>query len=145
MTYQKVSASGIVLNQKGEILMLKRSEQDDFLPGIFALPGGGTDFQETPETGLCRELKEECGIEVSVEHPLTTFSFMMPHEGVEKHTVEIVFLCRLLQEQEVKLSFEHSGYRWVKFEEVTQIETTEFLMGLLQNLREHPLVKTYVS
>src|SRR5581483_2006394 len=119
MTYQKVSASAVVLSKDGKVLMVRRSLDDEFLPGIFELPGGGTDFMEDPADGLKRELREECGIKVNVLHPLTAFSFKMPHEGVEKHTVEIIYLCEMVDEkQPIKLSFEHCDYKWATFEEI---------------------------
>lgn len=140
MTYQKVSASGVIMNQEGKILLVQRSEQDDFLPGIFGLPGGGTDFLEDPVEGLKREIKEECGISIDVQHPLKAFSFVMPHEGVEKHTVEIIYLCKLTKAQKIKLSFEHSDYKWLSFDEIAEIKTTEFIINLVKDLRSHPLI-----
>lgn len=140
MTHQKVSASGLIMNNQGKILMVKRSETDDFLPGVYELPGGGTDFMEDPVKGLEREIKEECGLKVVVKHPLTAFSFAMPHEGVKKHTVEIIYLCRLLQEQEVTLSHEHSDYKWLTFEEISSLSRNDFMTKLISNLKEHPLV-----
>ena len=140
MTYQKVSASGLVINKKGQILLLKRADNDDFLPGVYGLPGGGTDFMEDPAKGLEREIQEECGIRVDIKHPLTAFSFSMPHEGVEKHTVEIVYLCYMTKKQKIKLSFEHSEYIWSTFEEISQLSTTEFMINLIANLKNHPLL-----
>lgn len=144
MTYQKVSASGLILNKEGKLLMVKRSDTDDFLPGFYGLPGGGTDYLEHPTEGLQREIKEECGLNVSIEHPLTAFSFTMNHEGVEKHTVEIVYLCKMEDEQDVKLSFEHSDYKWLGFDEVSNLPNIDtFMLKLINDLRMHPLISTY--
>lgn len=141
MTYQKVSSSGLVFNDNGQILMVKRSDNDDFMPGVYELPGGGTEFLEDPAESLQRELKEECGIEVEVGLPLTTWSFVMPHEGVEKHTVEIIYHCKVCKDQEVKLSHEHSDYRWVDLTEAVDItKENDQLLNLLNNLKTHPLI-----
>jgi 8-oxo-dGTP diphosphatase len=141
MTHQKISSSGLIMDQTGRILMVKRSDLDTFLPGVYELPGGGTDFNEDPIEGLKREIMEETGIEVNVKHPLTTFSFMMEHEGVDKHTVEIIYLCGIDRDQEVRLSEEHSAFKWVYPEELATLGTTEFMGNLIQDLQSHPLIK----
>jgi 8-oxo-dGTP diphosphatase len=142
MTYQKVSASAVVLNKDGKVLLVKRADDDEFLPGFYELPGGGTDFMEDPAQGLERELMEECGLKVKVLHPLTTFSFKMPHEGVDKHTVEIIYLCQLEDEdQQIKLSFEHCDYKWATFEEILQTPDNESFTSMIKTVQQHPLVQ----
>jgi 8-oxo-dGTP diphosphatase len=144
MTYQKASASGLIVNKSGKFLLIKRSETDDFLPGYFGLPGGGTEFNEHPVEGLKREIAEECGLTVEISHPLTAFSFVMPHEGVEKHTVEIVYLCKLTKRQKVNLSFEHCGYKWVNFSQIEKVKLNPILKELILNLKAHPLISSQI-
>lgn len=52
---------GIILNEKEEILLVKRKD----VP-IWVLPGGGIDKGETPEKAIVREVKEETGLNVIV-------------------------------------------------------------------------------
>jgi len=60
---KKVSyADNLVFNDKGELLLLKRSEIVDFNPGYYTLPGGHVDQGEDFETAAKRELLEEAGI-----------------------------------------------------------------------------------
>ncbi len=139
---QKVSASAVVLNNEGKLLIVKRADDDDFLPGTWELPGGGVDFLEEPRVGIKRELFEECGIQVDVLHPLTEFSFVMPTPEGQKHTVEIIYLCQLLADSpDVNLSFEHSDYRWVDFAELEVVCSTDFMMRSIRNLEYHPLLQ----
>ena len=146
MTYQKVSASGLIINNNGQFLVLKRAENDDFLPGVFGLPGGGTEYNEHPAEGLKREIFEECGLSVNVHHPLTAFSFEMPHEGVKKHTVEIVYLCTLDDNSgSIQLSFEHCDYKWVRFHELDNLTITPIMKELLSNLTTHPLLSYHAA
>lgn len=49
------AAGGLVENQKGEILLIKRN-------GVWDLPKGKIDEGETKEIAALREVKEECGI-----------------------------------------------------------------------------------
>ena len=49
------AAGGLVFNEKGQILVIKRR-------GRWDLPKGKKEEKETPETCALREVKEECGI-----------------------------------------------------------------------------------
>ena len=69
---QQVSVGGLIVNTDKEVLIVKRSERDDFLPGYWEIPGGGADYGEEPEEALKREIKEECGVSIEVKLPLLT-------------------------------------------------------------------------
>lgn len=62
-TQQKftVSVAAIVLNKKGELLLLNHTMRPRFNWGI---PGGFINSGEQPETSVRRELREETGIEL---------------------------------------------------------------------------------
>lgn len=53
---QQGAVSAIIINENSQILFLKRSEKDDFMPGGWDVPGGGLDYGEEPEEGLKREV-----------------------------------------------------------------------------------------
>jgi 8-oxo-dGTP pyrophosphatase MutT (NUDIX family) len=80
-------AASIVLLRRGgkhaqralEVLLLKRSVEAKFMPGIWVFPGGSVDPEDGPdETGFracaVRELAEEAGIELPAEEELVPFS-----------------------------------------------------------------------
>ena len=50
-------------NQSGEILLQRRPEGRQ-MAGLWEFPGGKVDADESPESALVRELKEELGIDV---------------------------------------------------------------------------------
>lgn len=52
---------GAVVHHGGQILILRRSAGDDFLPGIEELPSGGVEEGESLLAALHRELAEEIG------------------------------------------------------------------------------------
>jgi 8-oxo-dGTP diphosphatase len=47
-------------------------------PG-WSLPGGGVEFEEQPDEGLVREVREETGYDVSVGAPITVHTWSNPH------------------------------------------------------------------
>jgi 8-oxo-dGTP pyrophosphatase MutT (NUDIX family) len=80
-------AASIVLLRRGgkhsqralEVLMLKRSEEAKFMPGVWVFPGGSVDEPDgTDEAGAracaVRELAEEAGIELPAEEELVPFT-----------------------------------------------------------------------
>src|SRR3954453_1575994 len=80
-------AASIVLLRRGgkhsqralEVLMLKRSEEAKFMPGVWVFPGGSLDEADgAEEAGLracaVRELAEEAGIELPPEEELVPFT-----------------------------------------------------------------------
>ena len=79
-------AASVVLLRRGgkhsqralEVLLLKRSEQATFMPGVWVFPGGSVDPGDGAEqAGLracaLRELAEEAGIELPAEEELVPF------------------------------------------------------------------------
>ena len=54
----------LIINDKGEILILQRSETDKVLPGYWDIPGGTLNDGEDPIAGVIRETKEETGFDI---------------------------------------------------------------------------------
>jgi 8-oxo-dGTP pyrophosphatase MutT (NUDIX family) len=88
-------AAGIVLLRRGgkhseralEVLMLKRSEEARFMPGVWVFPGGGVDPDDgEDEAGYracaMRELSEEASIELPAGEELVLFSRWVTPEVV---------------------------------------------------------------
>jgi 8-oxo-dGTP pyrophosphatase MutT (NUDIX family) len=81
------SAASVVLLRRGgrhsqralEVLMLRRSEEAKFMPGVWVFPGGSLDAADgAEEAGLracaLRELAEEAGIELPAGEELVPFT-----------------------------------------------------------------------
>src|ERR1035437_627411 len=61
---EKRYADVIIKNDKGEILLLKRSMNCNFYPGAWSLPGGHIELNETPEIAAIRESIEETNLKI---------------------------------------------------------------------------------
>jgi len=59
------TASAIIANAKGEVLLVKRAIQPK--KGYWDLPGGFLENGEDPVTGVCREIKEELGVVLHIK------------------------------------------------------------------------------
>lgn len=106
-----------IIRKDGKILVLKRSATDDHLPGVWETPGGGVDREENPEEALKREILEETGLTVTVGKPFNVFSF---RKDTGEFKVGITFLCEYVQ-GEVKISEEHSEYRFIDPQEFAKL------------------------
>src|SRR3989338_803922 len=111
-----LTVKGIV-ERDGKILVLKRSALDDHLPEVWETPGGGVDREENPQEALKREILEETGLVVAIGRPFNVFTF---RKDTGEFKVGITFLCQY-ESGEMKLSDEHSEYRFIKPSEFAEL------------------------
>lgn len=141
---QQVCAGGLIRNKFGEILLIKRSENDSFLPGNWELPGGGVEYGENIEKTLMREIKEECGLGVEVSFPLAVDYYYMKDNEKEIQRVEIIFLCKLLNPtQIIVLSHEHSEYKWVSSNKINNLKLSSYTKSIISHALRNPISSTY--
>ncbi|GIW67526.1 MAG: hypothetical protein KatS3mg096_394 [Candidatus Parcubacteria bacterium] len=116
---------GIVLNKKGEVLIVKRKKKEITANGkefIWAFPGGRQEKGETREDRVVSEVLAETGYKVK---PLRQI-----HLRVHPDTLTLIayFLCELEKEepvQEIEEKDEVEEVRWVKPEELKNYFTTD--------------------
>ena len=111
----KIIATGI-LKYNDKFLIVKRSEDDDFMPGAWEFPGGNIELGEIIDDGLKRELKEEIGYYLYDEDKrVIGYSDEIKHkDGKTIHVIELDFLINCISDNFIiKLSSEHSEYKWV--------------------------------
>lgn len=141
---QQASVGGFIRNKFGEVLFIKRSENDSFLPGNWELPGGGVEYGENIEKTLRREIKEECGLDVEVGFPITVDDYYMKSDKKEIQRIEIIFLCKLLNpNQTVVLSHEHSEYKWVFSNKINNLELSSYMKNIINNALTNPISSIY--
>jgi len=105
--YPEISVGGLILNNKGEILLVKSQKW----PGInkYTMPGGHIEIGETIEEALKREIKEEVGLEIKPIKFLTFQEAIFSKEFFKpKHFVFLDFLCKPLTSR-VKLDNDELG------------------------------------
>ncbi|MDD3246822.1 MAG: NUDIX domain-containing protein [Methanosarcina sp.] len=113
-----ISVYALVLNEKGEFLLLRRSENSHTNPGKWDLPGGKVNPDETLKEAVVREVEEETGISIYPGEIAGEANFELP----EKRVIAIVFNGGYVI-SEVKLSYEHIEYAWTSLERILGMET----------------------
>lgn len=110
----KIVLTGI-LRDNDLFLVVKRNENDDLYPGAWEFPGGHLEEGETLKDGLKRELMEEIGYTEDFNPIITHYFDEVKEKNNELiHDLEIDFIVNVDKSKvNVKLSEEHSDYKWV--------------------------------
>lgn len=121
----RVIVKAIIINNK-RILTVKRASTEDFAPDRWEFPGGKLESGEGIKEGLLREIKEETGLDCTVERILYASDFTSTHTGDSKI---LAYLCRT-EDYEVNLSHEHDDYKWADIHEMRNLIFSEILVDL---------------
>ena len=113
LTYRSVHL--LMLNGKGELLLVKRSMKKDTHPGCWSFSVGGHILPgESPDDALRRETREELGIETDAEYVT-----LLPAEKESGNHFLYLYLARLERIPELRLNEkELSGMMLLSKEEV---------------------------
>ncbi len=107
--------AAIIQNSHGEYLCCKRGDWKPS-PNKWEFPGGKPELGESLEAALIREIQEELGVQISV---LRQFDRSTTGE------IELVcFVCDLV-DQEPTTSTDHSEFRWVREQDLSQLDWAE--------------------
>jgi len=133
--YIGAGAHTVIVNPRGELLMVERSED-----GYWSLPGGYSHLGENVAYTAVREAKEETGLDVGIERLMGVMSPLPPWvypNGDQSQTVVSVFLARPVGGTPHPDQDETSQVRWMEVEEVLALETHPTLKRLNQAVVEH--------
>lgn len=104
----------------GNILLLKRSDNVGRAPGMWEGPAGRVQQHEEPESALRREVREECGLDVTIIKPLNVFHEYRDHAPSRAESIGIIYWCKAASTQ-VRLSQEHCDHKWLLPEEALDL------------------------
>lgn len=76
-----------IIEIDGGIVLIKRKNP----PHGWAIPGGFVDYGETLEEAVCREIKEETGLDVNISRQFHTYSD--PERDPRHHTISTIFIA----------------------------------------------------
>lgn len=135
------SASTIVVNQEGKVLLQLRSDTH-----VWALPGGAMEIGETIGQAAVRETKEETGLDVEPEDIVGIYT--NPHHvvalsnGEVRQQFSVCFACRLLGGS-LKVSDESVEVRFFSPDEIGNLDMHPSIRLRLHHFfekRERPFI-----
>ncbi len=117
----------IVLNERGEVLVLKRGATAPWMPGMWNLPGGAVDPGERPVDAARREAMEEAAIQLGElrEVDRSTWSWG-----------QLTVFCAIDWSGDPEHNWESSEMRWVSLPEASRLPLVPGLRGPLLDLWE---------
>ena len=93
------------------------------VPPLWALPKGTPDSGESLEETAVRETREETGLEVEIEEPITSISYFFVHGRTRYHKTVHFFLMRLTGGRLEDHDHEFDEVRWVQLGEALELMT----------------------
>lgn len=111
---QRIAAKALIVNKNGDVLILREAStyNEGTNIGRYHLPGGRIEPGEFFLDGLAREAMEETGLTIEAGKPLYVGEWRPIIKDVPHQIVAIFFVCALVSGT-VKLSSEHSDFKWV--------------------------------
>ena len=118
---------GILKNEKGEILILKRHPKSRTDPDTWELPGGKVEEGEFFDDALVREIKEETNLDCKVGD----LAIAIQHDYPYKRTVQMIMYLDNV-EGEFKISDEHTDGKYASIDEIKVLSLSSCLKKVLE-------------
>ena len=122
-----LTVRGIIKNDNDEILIVKRHPKSRTDPKMWELPGGKVEKGEFFVDALIREIKEEVNLDVKVGD----FAEAVQNDYMHKRTVQIMMYLEDIK-GEIKISEEHTAWKWASLEEIKNLEISTSLNKVLK-------------
>lgn len=135
------SAGGVVLNSKGEVLVVEQVAAPGQTDGSWSLPKGGIDPGEEPLAAAKREIYEETGVkELTYVKELGEFSRSpyMPDGTYKTHIVKTItmYLFTTDQMELAPIDLHNPQALWVSVKEVSQKITHPIDKEFFESIRD---------
>lgn len=131
--YIGVSVGALIINSKGEILLLKRSQLAKNEKGKWEAPGGAVEFNEKLEDAIKREMREELGIDINILKQFPAKSEILVDD--KQHWVPTTFLVSIAKGYTPKNiePHKHDSIEWFALDNlpsplslITQLDIEEY-------------------
>jgi len=128
--YPRVGVGAVILDGD-RVLLIQRGGVT--LPGKWSIPGGLVELGETTREAVCREIGEECGLEIDLVDVCGVLDRVVcdPDGRVRYHRVLVDFLA-VARGGTLCASDDAADARWVPIDEVETYDTTDGLMDMIR-------------
>ena len=128
--YPRVGVGAVILDGD-RVLLIQRGGVT--LPGKWSIPGGLVEVGETTREAVCREIGEECGLEIDLVDVCGVLDRVVrdPDGRVRYHWVLVDFLA-VARGGTLCAGDDAADARWVPIDEVETYDTTDGLMDMIR-------------
>lgn len=110
------STVALIINESNELLVATRAHEP--VKGTLDLPGGFVDLNETGEEAMVREVKEETNLDVTETKYLFSIPNRYVYSGFEVHTLDLVYLCKVINTEGLKAEDDVAKLQFIKIEDL---------------------------
>ena len=121
---------GAVILDGDRVVLIQRG--GGALPGKWSIPGGLVELGETTREAVCREIGEECGLEIELVDVCGVLDRVVRDGNgrVRYHWVLVDFLA-VARGGTLCAGDDAADARWVTLDEVAKYDTTDGLMDMI--------------
>jgi len=112
-----IDVTAAILVKDGKILIAKRKNTDK-IPNKWEFPGGKIKSDETPETCLKREIREEFGVDITVGNYLGESVYHYDHGAIR------LWAYRAYWQRGHFILKEHADFNWVSLNQLHEFDFT---------------------
>ncbi len=119
-----VSVSSVITDDHGRVLLVQRRDNSRWEP-----PGGVLEVRESIQDGLCREVREETGLEVE---PVALTGI---YKNMARGIIALVFRCAVTGGR-LAVNDEVAAFRWATEADVTHLAAEVYAVRILDALHD---------
>ena len=130
-----ITVGGLIFDDANLVLMIRTPKWSN----LWGIPGGKTEWGESSEAALRRELKEETNLDI------TSIRFVLVQDCIhskefyrDAHFVLLNYTCRCAGKPEVKLNHEAVEFRWLTIAEALKMPINAPTRTLLEAVLQTP-------
>jgi len=111
LDYIGVGCGALIVNDKNEILLLKRTDRARNQAGFWSKPGGTVEFKEKIEDAVVREIKEEVAVDIKIVKFLGFTESVIENET--QHWICLNYLAKIVGGEVQNMEPEkHEEVKW---------------------------------
>jgi mutator protein MutT len=128
--YPRIGVGAVVLN-RGRVLLVRRGGNPS--SGRWSLPGGLVELGETTAEAVRREIREECGIDITVVGVAGVIDrITRDAEGRVRYHYVLVDYLAYPQSEAIVAGTDAAECRWVEIERLADLDTTDGLADMIR-------------
>ena len=127
--YPRVGVGAVILDGD-RVLLIQRGGVT--LPGKWSIPGGLVELGETTREAVCREIAEECGLEIELVDVCGVLDRVVRDaEGRVRYHWALVDFLAVARGGTLCAGDDAADARWVALKDVESYDTTDGLMDMI--------------
>lgn len=119
-----IEVNKILIQAEGKYLVLLRQPNSRLYANCWDFSGGKVDPGEERKESVEREVKEETGLDIVADR--VVFKFTEEDDGLKEFWVWSAIVLEKIPK--IKLSSEHTDYRWLTLEEIRNLPNKEIVV-----------------